>query len=112
MRGTVSISVHALFHLTPTLALRGTDDDYPHFTVEETGLERGGDLATTGNSRARPLAESCLPPRPELTTVVLSCLLDTTPTLRIDKQAHKHSLSHTQTGLWPFSPVCTSHVDI
>lgn len=41
VRGTVLISLHALSHLTPTLALGGTDDDYPHFIAEETEVKRG-----------------------------------------------------------------------
>lgn len=82
--------------------LRGVDGDYPYFTGEETEFQREvGSWPTTRSSRTRPPAQSHLPPRSGLTTIVLSCFVDTIPTLCIDKQTHKRALGPASGHLSP-----------
>lgn len=70
----------ALSCLIPTLVLRGRDVDYPYYTGEETEVQRGeGTWRTTGNSITGSSAQTCLSPRPGLTAIMCSCLLDTPP---------------------------------
>lgn len=77
--------IRGLSCLIPTLEHGGRESNCPHFTGKETEVQTGmGTWPSIGNRRARPLAQSCLLPRPTLTTIMLACLLDATPTMCVD----------------------------